>query len=426
MFSSFSFFEIFFNKSKWISLILTGLLTAFASEIKVIPFNGEAFRFGLGSITFFLIILIQPPASLALTGFFTGMIVVCFRILGDLMIDPFPFLASIKNHLPAFLFYFLFGLGLSVIKIEKYKTFPLLLGFLAAGIEFIANSAEHLMRYLLLNHENSGFSEWALLSVVALFRSYFVVGLYSSITVSEQKKRMQEMLEVGSELYSETLYLQKSMNHIEQITASCHDLYRKLKKSNQGELSVQALLIAQEIHEVKKDSQRILSGLSKITIQKSNDDLFLSDVLGLVVTANEKYSEMLDKKISFNLTISTDFYTHQKIQLLALLNNLTANAVEAISEKGKIDIDIFEELAFISFTIKDSGNGIPEEDLSIIFEPGYTTKFNNHGVGATGIGLSHVHEIVHTLQGQIEVESQDEGTTFRIKIPTDNIRKKGE
>ena len=107
------------------------------------------------------------------------------------------------------------------------------------------------------------------------------MGLYSSITVSEQKKQMQEMLEVGSELYAETLYLQKSMNHIEQITASSHDLYRKLKKENHHELSVQALLIAQEIHEVKKDSQRILSGLSKITIRKRNDVLFLSDVLDL-------------------------------------------------------------------------------------------------------------------------------------------------
>jgi two-component system, sensor histidine kinase YcbA len=423
MFSSYSFFRLFFTKTKWISLILTALLTAVASEIKVIPFNGEAFRFGLGSITFFLIILIQPPASLVRTGFFTGLTVVCFRIVGDLMFDPVPLITSIKTHLPAFVFYFVFGLGLSVIKIEKYKTFPLLLGAYAAGLEFIGNGTEHLMRYWFLNHANLGYEEWALLGAVALFRSYFVIGIYSSITVSEQKKQMQEMLEVGSELYSETLYLQKSMNHIEQITASSHELYRKLKKNNMNELSVQALLIAQEIHEVKKDSQRILSGLSKITIQKSETELSLSDVLGFVISANEKYSEMLGRKTSFQLSLSVDFLTHQQIQLLALLNNLTANAVEAIPEKGKIGIDIFEEGEFTFFIIKDSGNGIPQEDLEIIFEPGYTTKFNDHGVAATGIGLSHVHEIVRTLQGQIQVESQAEGTTFRIMLPTENIRK---
>ncbi|MHC0039657.1 sensor histidine kinase [Pseudoneobacillus sp. C159] len=424
MFSSDSFFKLFFNKSKWISLILTALLTTLASEIKVIPFNGEAFRFGLGSITFFLIILIHPPASLARTGFFTGLIVAGFRIFEDIGFDSVPILASVKNHLPAFLFYYVYGLGLSLIKIEKYKTFPLLLGAIAAGFEFIGNGAEHLLRYTLLNHENLGYREWTLLGAVALLRSYFVVGIYSSITVSEQKKQMQEMLEVGSGLYSETLYLQKLMNHIEQITASSHELYRKLKKINERELSIQALLIAQEIHEVKKDSQRILAGLSKITIQKTNDELSLSDVLGFVISANEKYSEMLGKKISFQLTMSTNFYTDQHIQLLALLNNLTANAVEAITDRGKIDIDIVEEQEFITFIITDSGKGIPEEDLSIIFEPGYTTKFNDSGVAATGIGLAHVHEIVQTLQGQIRVEPQAVGTVFRILIPIGNIRKR--
>jgi two-component system, sensor histidine kinase YcbA len=424
MFSSDSFFRLFFTRSKWISLILTALFTALASEIKVTPFNGEDFRFGLGSITFFLIILIHPPASLVRTGFFTGLTVVFFRILGDFGFDSVTLLTSVKTHFPAFLFYFLFGLGLSLIKIEKYKTVPLLLGAYAAGLEFIGNGAEHLLRYSLLGHENLGYHDWILLGGVALLRSYFVVGIYSSITISEQKKQMQEMLEVGSGLYSETLYLQKLMNHIEQITASSHELYRKLKKKNESELSVQALLIAQEIHEVKKDSQRILAGLSKITVQKTNDELSLSDVLEFVISANEKYSDMLGKKITFYLTMSTNFQTHQHIQLLALLNNLTANAVEAITEKGSIEIDIFEEQELVSFSIKDNGKGIPEEDLSIIFEPGYTTKFNDLGVAATGIGLPHVLEIVETLHGKIQVEPQTLGTVFQIQIPIDNIRKR--
>lgn len=411
-----------FFSNNLITLVLTALLTAIASEIKVIPFNGEAFRFGLGSITFFLLILIRPPSSLIRAGFITGLTVVCFRLFGDTIIDDVQLSTSLKNHLPAFLFYFLFALGLSITKIEKYKTFPLLLGAWAAGLEFIGNGAEHLMRNWLLNHGNLGFQEWALVSGVALFRSYFVVGLYSAITVSEQKKQMLEMLEVGSELYAETLYLQKSMNHIEQITASSHDLYRKLKKENLQELSVQALLITQEIHEVKKDSQRILSGLSKLTNQNRTEVIFLSDVLDFVVTANEKYSELLRKNITFHMSTSIDFETNQQIPLLALLNNLTANAVESILNQGEIDFEVFEESEHIYFIIKDSGKGIPKEDISIIFEPGYTTKFNDRGVAATGIGLSHVQEIIQTLEGQIQIEAQGSGTIFKIQIPTNNIR----
>jgi two-component system sensor histidine kinase YcbA len=406
-----------------VSYVAIALLTAIASEIKVIPFNGEDFRFGLGSITFFLLILIRPSVPLIRTGFLTGITVICFRLIGDLTNEPISFWTSLQNHLPAFLYYLLFAIGFSIIKIEPYKSSPLLLGAWAFLFEFIGNSAEHLMRYLLSMHVDLGVREWALVGGTALFRSFFVVGLYSMMTVSEQKKQMQEMLGVGADLYAESLYLQKSLDHIEQITAASHELYRKLKKNNLQELSVQALLITQEIHEVKKDTQRILSGISSISAEKRNDVLLLSEVLSLVVTANEKYSVLIRKKVTFHLSISVDFETTQQIPLLALLNNLTANAVESIEHKGEIELTIFEEAVHTFFILKDNGKGILEEDIPIIFEAGYTTKFNNHGVAATGIGLSHVQHIIQTLGGQIQVESPGDETIFRIQIPTKNIRK---
>ena len=403
-------------------MVILALLTAIVSEIKVIPFNGEAFRFGLGSITFFLLILIRTPSFLIRAGVVTGITVVCFRIFGDIIFDHIFFWTSLKNHFPAFLFYFIFAFGLHIIKIEKYKTFPLLLGALSAVFEFIGNSAEHLMRYALLPQVTLSFQEWVLLSGVALLRSYFVVGLYSSITISEQKKQMQEMLGVGSELYAESLYLKKSMDHIEKITASSHDLYRKLKKHDLQELSRQALLITQEVHEVKKDSQRILAGLSKITEQQRKDILLLSDVLRLIMTANEKYSELLKKNITIQLSMFVDFETDEQIPLLALLNNLMANAVESIVNTGEIVFEVFEEAEYTCFVIKDSGEGILTKDVSLVFEPGYTTKFSRQGVAATGVGLSHVQEIIHALEGQIQIEVPEQGTIFRIKIPTENIR----
>ena len=66
---------------------------------------------------------------------------------------------------------------------------------------------------------------------------------------------------------------------------------------------------------------------------------FFPMCLSFVVTANEKYSELLKKNITFHLSSSIDFETDQQIPLLALLNNLTANAVESIADKGKIDIE---------------------------------------------------------------------------------------
>lgn len=415
------------NQSAKFYIILTALLTTFAGEFRFVPYEGDAFRFGLGSITFFLLILVRPPVvSLISIGVVTGITVVCFRIIEDLILYEVLFSISLLEHVAVFLYYFIYALGWHIIKVEKYKTFPLILGAWASLFEFIGNGTEQFVRHLLLDQPSIGFKDLAILSGVALLRSYFAVGLYGSITVSEQKKRVEELLKVGSELYGETLYLQKSMNHIEKITAESHDLYRKLKQENLNQLSVQALHIAQEIHEVKKDSQRILSGLTKIGEQKKDNIFSLSDVFNLVISANEKYSELLQKKIVLNRNVSVDFQTDQLIPLLALLNNITANAVEAIHEKGDININIEEEQGNTCFVIADSGPGIPKVDLPIIFEPGYTTKFNDHGVAATGIGLSHVQEIVQTLQGQMEVESSENGTIFKIKIPTTILRKRVE
>jgi len=411
------------SPSNWAVLALVAILTTIASEVKVVPFQGEAFRFGLGSITFFMLILIWQPKSVLKAGAITGLTVVIIRTLEDVVFRDGIFVQCMINHIPAFLFYFIYALGFHLIKVERYKTMPFHLGAWAFLFEFLGNGAEQLLRHEMEKNINVDFWSWALMSGVALFRSYFVAGLIASITVSEQKKRVEEMLGVGSELYAEALYLQKSMNHIEKITASSYDLYQKLKKKEELSLSIQALKIAQEIHEVKKDSQRVLAGISKITSQKKETSLTLSELLRLVILANEKYGEFLKKAISFQLKLSSDYETEKHIPLLALLNNLAANAVESIQGKGVIKIQLYEAAGQTCFVIQDTGIGIKKEDIPILFEPGYTTKFNEKGVAATGIGLSHVKEIVQKLNGQIEVESQEIGAIFRISIPTQHLRK---
>ncbi|OGP89384.1 MAG: hypothetical protein A2031_09515 [Deltaproteobacteria bacterium RBG_19FT_COMBO_43_11] len=64
--------------------------------------------------------------------------------------------------------------------------------------------------------------------------------------------------------------------------------------------------------------------------------------------------------------------------------------------------------------ISDTGKGIPEETLSKIFEPFYTTKPANEG---TGLGLSLAHMIMERLSGTIDVESlENQGTTFFVRL----------
>jgi len=91
------------------------------------------------------------------------------------------------------------------------------------------------------------------------------------------------------------------------------------------------------------------------------------------------------------------------------------NAIEAIEGTDQIAITTLQKDDTLHITIKDTGIGIPEENLDKIFEPGFTTK----GVGVgTGLGLSICYQIVQDHKGRIQVESKaGEGAAFTTILP---------
>ena len=96
--------------------------------------------------------------------------------------------------------------------------------------------------------------------------------------------------------------------------------------------------------------------------------------------------------------------------------NLITNAVHAMEDGG--DLTICAALAEddkIKVEVKDTGTGIPAENLPNIFDPFFTTKEVGKG---TGLGLSVSYGIVKKHGGQILVKSEvDRGTTFTIVLP---------
>lgn len=400
-------------------MIFIALLTAIGSEVKIMPFENEPFRFGLGSIIFFFALLIRPLPIFS-TGLITAITVVLVRTLLDGWVYGFSLPIQLIEHLPAGLFYIVFALCFHFISFEDVKKQPLLLGLCGTAFEVIANTIEHIATVILLSPQLETMDSFLLFIVVGLLRSFFVVGLYSIISLSEQKKQMQQLMTIHSELYVEALYLQKSMDQVEQLTANSYQLYKKLKPLHL-ELSQDALILAQEMHEIKKDHERIYAGLSKITNMEYKNRFLLSDLLSFIVEANENYAKLLNKSIRFTLICPEDFKTKEHIALLAILNNLMANAVEAISGDGYITLSVSVQEKEVQFIVEDNGVGIDAALLPIIFDIGYTSKFNEQGQASTGIGLSHTKSIIENLQGSITVTS-DESTYFIVNIPIKQIQ----
>ncbi|MCH8290451.1 PAS domain S-box protein [Candidatus Poribacteria bacterium] len=95
---------------------------------------------------------------------------------------------------------------------------------------------------------------------------------------------------------------------------------------------------------------------------------------------------------------------------------LLKNASEAVETEGKIHISTFAHNEHVKIEISDTGKGIPPEDLSRIFDPGFTTKRVKVGVG---LGLAICYKIVvDEHKGRLDVSSESgEGTTFTITLP---------
>jgi two-component system NtrC family sensor kinase len=104
-------------------------------------------------------------------------------------------------------------------------------------------------------------------------------------------------------------------------------------------------------------------------------------------------------------------------QLPNIFVNLMDNAADAMPEGGTLTIqaDVSQDRQSVVVQVKDTGGGIPPENISRLFSPFFTTKPLGQG---TGLGLSIAYGVVKMHHGAIQVKSQvGKGTIFVITLP---------
>jgi PAS domain S-box-containing protein len=125
--------------------------------------------------------------------------------------------------------------------------------------------------------------------------------------------------------------------------------------------------------------------------------------------------ELEEQKIELELNLDDQMPELQldvKYMKQALLN-IVKNSISAMPEGGTLRVETVARDDQVELSISDSGVGIPEENMTKIFEPYFTTK--DFG---SGLGLTLVYKIIKEHQGEINLESREgEGTTFTITLP---------
>jgi two-component system sensor histidine kinase YcbA len=403
--------------------IFLALIVALFGEIYFYPFQSE-FKFSAGVIIFNLCILIMGDISEIRLAFLCGVGVFIVRSVFGILISNHSVINTVVFNLPSLLYYLIYGVLLKITKIKKYKEHIFMTVLLFALMDSVSNIFESIIRNGLSSHVVRII---ILAGFIRGFVTYYVYLTYNKqklfILNSEHQKRYTQLNLVISNIQAEMFYLKKSMQDIEQVMSKSYNLYETYKDNDY--LSEKTLDIAREVHEIKKDYYRVLKGFESLIDKFGNEDaMTISSIFTIIKDNTSRYIKENNKEIEISFYFQKDFEVKSYSNLFVMINNLIINSIDDCKDYDSIKISEREDEDSIYFEITDTGNGIDKDIIPYIFNPGFTTKYDDvTGKASTGIGLSHVKNIVEQLGGNIEVKSeQDIGTTFILRIPRNSLK----
>ena len=173
------------------------------------------------------------------------------------------------------------------------------------------------------------------------------------------------------------------------------------------------------------DLSRIESG----RIEMKSEELDLRSPIEFILSSLKQQAD--GKSIQFKMEVPDElpsvYGDREKIE--QILTNLIGNAIKFTPEGGKVSVLVnpfHEEGGMVAISVRDSGIGIPVDQLEKVFEKFYQVEGSLHrSVSGTGLGLAITKELVEASDGTIWVESEvEKGSTFTFTLPVSKGEKR--
>lgn len=240
----------------------------------------------------------------------------------------------------------------------------------------------------------------------------------SEETLENQRKQLEELNEFQSQFFINVSHeirtpLTLIKGEIDQLELLKGSAYEKEGFDIKNRLNKQVNKIKNIVDDVL-DLAKMKEANFKISptpylINKLIDKLYTS----FEPLCNQKDIVLTVKKEKDEYWVSSDI-----IFLERALNNIILNAIKYTPKKGNITVSLNKLNEQIIISIKDSGIGISEKDIKLIYNRFYQVKNDINKAGGSGIGLAFSKEIIELHQGSLTVKSElGKGSTFIISLP---------
>ena len=241
----------------------------------------------------------------------------------------------------------------------------------------------------------------------------------TKITISEEQlKQQRDQLEIEVRNKTNKLMQAERLSAIGEISARlAHDLRNPLtvikgtveivkaksKKGDKGFSEKQIEMMERAVARMANQIDDVLDFVKIQTLHATRNSIL--DTVSLSAAKIKKSAEL-----SINIVGEKIESVYDADKLEVVLDNIIMNAVEANNERGEVSIRIIDGNNEIIIEVEDAGSGVPQELMTKIFEPLFTTKQRG-----TGLGLASCKRIVEQHGGSISVKTKP--SIFSIKLP---------
>ena len=267
---------------------------------------------------------------------------------------------------------------------------------------------------------------------------FFIFGILLSNNLTQRKKAEEELKKAHEALNLANKNLERKVKErtaeVEKLLLQKDEFIGQLGHDLKNPLSpIVNLIPLLEKREKNSESKEILETIHRnadymknlvvktIELARLNspntklliDDTNLLDEIDNIVKKNKQFLKEnnieIDNNIDENIMIKAD-----RLRIKELFDNIINNAIKYSKNAGTITIDAKEEKEFVIVSVRDTGIGMTDEQLSHIFDEFYKADEARHDFDSNGLGLPICKRIVERHGGKIWAESSGEGngTTF--------------